>query len=124
MPIAVARNLKDKRVLTAHVPIPSLRWTVFVEQPLEEAFAPLEASVQRTVLLELIGIALSVIVSLILARTMVKPIRALQAGAAPFGEGHLTGRLPGRTRHEVEGLAEKVHTMGGEGQGARTGPPE
>ena len=65
----VARNLKDQRVLTAHVTIPSLRWTVFVEQPLEEAFAPLEASMRRTVLLELVGIVLSVIVSLILART-------------------------------------------------------
>src|SRR6266850_8480519 len=97
MPIAVARNLKDQRVLTAHVTIPSLRWTVFVEQPLEEAFAPLEASMRRTVLLELVGIALSVIVSLILARTMVKPIRALQAGAAQFGEGNLTGRIAVRT---------------------------
>ncbi len=40
---ALARNLKGQRVLTAHVTIPSLRWTVFVEQPLEEAFAPLRS---------------------------------------------------------------------------------
>jgi signal transduction histidine kinase len=110
-PSAVARNLKDQRVLTAHVTIPSLRWTVFVEQPLEEAFAPLEASVRRTALLELIGIALSVIVSLILARTMVKPIRALQAGAAQFGEGNLTGRIAVRTGDELEGLAEQFNSM-------------
>ena len=108
---AVARNLKDQRVLTAHVTIPSLRWTVFVEQPLEEAFAPLEASVRRTALLELVGIVLSVIVSLILARTMVKPIRALQAGAAQFGEGNLTGRIAVRTGDELEGLAEQFNSM-------------
>ncbi len=121
MPIAVARNLKDQRVLTAHVTIPSLRWTVFVEQPLEEAFAPLEASVQRTVLLELIGIALSVIVSLILARTMVKPIRALQAGAAQFGEGNLTGRIAVRTGDELEGLAEQFNSMAGKLQESYAG---
>src|SRR5258705_3302870 len=121
MPIAVARNLKDQRVLTAHVTIPSLRWTVFVEQPLEEAFAPLEASVQRTVLLELIGIALSVIVSLILARTMVKPIRALQAGAAQFGEGNLTGRIAVRTGDELEGLAEQFTRMAGKLQESYAG---
>jgi signal transduction histidine kinase len=109
----VARNLKDQRVLTAHVTIPSLRWTVFVELPLEEAFAPLEASVRRTVLLELIGIALSVIVSLILARTMVKPIRALQAGAARFGEGNLTDRIAVHTGDELEGLAEQFNSMAG-----------
>ena len=98
-------------MLTAHVTIPSLRWTVFVEQPLEEAFAPLEASVRRTALLELVGIVLSVIVSLILARTMVKPIRALQAGAAQFGEGNLTDRIAVRTGDELEGLAEQFNSM-------------
>jgi signal transduction histidine kinase len=117
----VARNLKDQRVLTAHVTIPSLRWTVFVEQPLEEAFAPLEASMRRTVLLELVGIALSVIVSLILARTMVKPIRALQAGAARFGEGNLTDRISVRTGDELEGLAEQFNSMAGKLQESYAG---
>src|SRR6185503_16673568 len=111
--VTVARNLKDQRVLTAHVTIPSLRWTVFVEQPLEEAFAPLEASVRRTALLELIGIVLSLVVSLILARTMVKPIRALQAGAARFGEGNLTDRIEVGTRDELQGLAEQFNSMAG-----------
>ncbi len=118
---AVARNLKDQRVLTAHVTIPSLRWTVFVEQPLEEAFAPLEASVRRTALLELVGIVLSVIVSLILARTMVKPIRALQAGAAQFGEGNLTDRIEVRTGDELEGLAEQFNSMAGKLQESYAG---
>ena len=117
----VARNLKDQRVLTAHVTIPSLRWTVFVELPLEEAYAPLEASVRRTALLELIGIVLSVIVSLILARTMVKPIRALQAGAAQFGEGNLTGRIAVRTGDELEGLAEQFNSMAGKLQESYAG---
>ncbi|HWO06888.1 MAG TPA: cache domain-containing protein, partial [Methylomirabilota bacterium] len=45
----IARNLRNHQVLTAHTPIPSLGWTVFVEQPLEEAFEPLRASVKRTV---------------------------------------------------------------------------
>ncbi|HSE05117.1 MAG TPA: GAF domain-containing protein [Methylomirabilota bacterium] len=107
----VARNLKDQSVLTAHVTIPSLRWTVFVEQPLEEAFAPLAASVRRTAILELVGITLSVIVSLLLARTMVKPIRALQEGAARFGEGNLADRIAVRTGDELEGLAEQFNSM-------------
>jgi signal transduction histidine kinase len=109
----VARNLRDQRVLTAHVPVPSLGWTVFVEQPLEEAFAPLQASIRRTALLELIGITLAVIVSLVLARRMVKPIRALQAGAARFGEGNLADRIAVRTGDELEGLAEQFNSMAG-----------
>jgi signal transduction histidine kinase len=109
----VARNLKDQRVLTAHATIQSLRWTVFVEQPLEEAFAPIEASMRRTAVLGLVGIVLAVIVSLMLARTMVRPIRALQEGAAQFGEGNLAGRISVRTGDELEGLAEQFNTMAG-----------
>ncbi|MGH7349398.1 MAG: GAF domain-containing protein, partial [Candidatus Rokuibacteriota bacterium] len=109
----VVRDLRNQRVLTAHILIPSLAWTVFVEQPLEEAFAPLEASIRRTAVLELIGITLAVIVSLVLARRMVKPIRALQAGAARFGEGHLADRIAVRTGDELEGLAEQFNSMAG-----------
>jgi signal transduction histidine kinase len=109
--VIVGRNLRDQRVLTANVMIPSLRWAVFVEQPLEEAFAPLEASMRRTALLELIGITLAVVVSLALARTMVKPIRVLQAGAARLGEGQLGDRIEVRTGDELEGLADQFNRM-------------
>ena len=109
--VTIARNLRNQKVLTAHSTIPSLRWTVFVEQPLEEAYAPLEASMRRTLMLELAGIALAVIVSLMLAQKMVKPIRALQAGAARLGEGQLGDRIEVNTGDELEGLADQFNNM-------------
>ncbi len=109
--VTVAHNLRNQRVLTAQVAIPALKWTVFVEQPLEEAFAPLESSMRRTAWLEVVGIALAVLVSLMLARTMVKPIRALQAGAARFGEGKLGDRIEVQTGDELQGLADQFNTM-------------
>ena len=56
--VTLARDLKGQRVLTASAPIVPLRWSVFVEQPLEEAFGPLRAAIQQTVLLVLAGLAL------------------------------------------------------------------
>jgi len=109
--VTIARNLRHQQVLTAHSTIPSLRWTVFVEQPLEEAYAPLEASMRRTAMLELAFIALAVIASLMLARKMVKPIRALQAGAARLGEGQLGDRIEVNTGDELEGLANQFNSM-------------
>ena len=47
----VARNVKNEEVLTAHSRIPTLGWTVFVEAPLTEAFAPLYASILRAAVL-------------------------------------------------------------------------
>jgi len=107
----IARNLRNQQVLTAHATIPALGWTVFVEQPLEEAFEPLRASVKRTVLLLILGIALSVGASLMLARTMVRPIRVLQAGAAKIGAGQLGDRIQVRTGDELEGLAAQFNSM-------------
>jgi signal transduction histidine kinase len=109
--IAIARNLRNQQVLTAHAAIPGLGWTVFVEQPLEEAFEPLRASVKRTVLLLLLGVALSVAASLMLARTLARPIRALQAGAAKIGEGNLGDRIEVRTGDELEVLADQFNNM-------------
>src|SRR5579871_5186753 len=42
-----AKNIQGQEVLTASAPIPPLRWTMFVELPVEEAYASLYAALQR-----------------------------------------------------------------------------
>src|SRR5262245_9665760 len=110
----VARNLKGDEVLTAHAKIPTLNWTVFVEAPLAEAYAPLYASAYRTGLLILAGLILSVLASVYLARRMVNPIRALQRGAAEIGAGQLDQRIDVRTGDELEALSEQFNKMAGD----------
>jgi signal transduction histidine kinase len=112
--LAIARDFKDRRVLTSYATIPSLRWSVFVEQPLEEAFQTLRSSIQRTALLLLLGVVLSFLASLVLARRMVRPIAALQAGAAKIGEGDLGERIDVRTGDELEALADQFNSMAGQ----------
>ncbi len=107
----IARNLQGRQVLTAHAAIIPLGWLVFVEQPLAEAFAPLYSSMIRTGILLLAGLGVSVMVSLLLARKMVNPIRALQAGAARVGAGALDERIEVRTGDELEALADQFNSM-------------
>jgi signal transduction histidine kinase len=109
--VTSARDRDGRQVLTAYAPVPALRWLVFVEQPLAEAFEPIQASVLRTVLLVLVGVALSVLASLVLARRMVTPIRAFQAGATRIGAGDLGHRIDVRTGDELEALAEQFNSM-------------
>ena len=45
----IARSLKGEQVLSAYERVDPLGWAVLVEQPLDEAFAPLYASMLRTV---------------------------------------------------------------------------
>jgi signal transduction histidine kinase len=109
--LAIAHDFKNRRVLTSYATIPSLRWSVFVEQPIEEAFETLRSSLQRTALLLLLGVVLSFLASLVLARRMVRPISALQAGAAKIGEGDLGERIEVRTGDELEALADQFNSM-------------
>ena len=107
----IARDLEGRQVLSASAPIAPLGWAVLIEQPLLEAFEPLRASIFRTVGLVIFGILLSVLVSLVLARRLVRPIRALTEGAGRIGAGDLGHRLEVKTGDEIERLAEQFNQM-------------
>jgi len=108
---SIARDLEGRQVLSASAPIAPLGWAVLIEQPLFEAFEPLRASIFRTVGLVLFGVLLSVLVSLVLARRLVRPIRALTEGAGRIGAGDLGHRLDVKTGDEIERLAEQFNQM-------------
>ena len=108
---SIARDLEGRQVLSASAPISPLGWAVLIEQPLLEAFEPIRWSIYRTVGLALFGVLLSVLASLVLARRMVRPIRALTEGAGRIGAGDLGHRLQVHTGDEIETLAEQFNRM-------------
>jgi signal transduction histidine kinase len=107
----VARSMTGESVLTAYATIESLGWKVFVEQPVSEVYATLDAAILRTVVLLIAGLLVSVLVSLWLVRGLVHPIRTLQEGAARIGSGDLEQRIEVRTGDELEALAEQFNRM-------------
>ena len=84
---------------------------MFADLPLDEAYAPLYASIQRTGLVLLLGLGGAVLAALFLARRMVVPMRALQAGMARIGSGELGARVEVKTGDELEALADQFNTM-------------
>ncbi len=107
----VARDLAGVAVLTAYGSIESLGWKVFVEQPVAEVFATLDAAILRTVALMVAGLLFSILAATWLARSMVRPIRTLQEGAARIGAGNLEQRIEVKTGDELEALAEQFNQM-------------
>jgi GAF domain-containing protein/HAMP domain-containing protein len=110
-PALVGADSAGRQVLTAHAAIAPLDWTVFVDLPLSEAFAPLYASLERTAALMLLGLALAVGAGMLLARRMIVPIKALQTGAARIGAGDLEHRISIKTGDELEALADQFNSM-------------
>ena len=107
-------------MLTASTAIQPLGWHIVVEQPLEEAFAPLYASLARTGLLLVFGLAMSVGASLVLARRMVVPIQALQRGATRIAANGLDQRIEVNTGDELQSLADEFNRMAGRVSQAHT----
>src|SRR5207302_11424815 len=98
------RNIQGQEVLTASAPIAPLGWTMFVELPVEEAYASLYAALQRLAIVLLGASIFAVLAGIFLARRMVGPIQALRAGAARIGSGDFAQRISIKTGDELEGL--------------------
>jgi len=113
-PAMLARDPAGAEVLTAFAPIDPLGWRVFVEQPVTEVYATLNASILRTIMLLAAGFVISAIAALVMARGMVKPIRTLQEGAQKIGAGELGERIDIRTGDELESLAGQFNDMSDE----------
>lgn len=107
----IAVDDAGRRVLTAYEVVRPLNWLVFTEQPFEEAFAPVVASIVRTLALLVAGLAVALLGSVIVARRMVRPIQALQAGAARIGLGVLDEPIEIRSGDELENLADEINGM-------------
>jgi signal transduction histidine kinase len=107
-----ALNIQGQEVLTASAPIAALGWTVFVELPVEEAYASLYQALQRLAVLLLAASVFAVLAGIFLARRMVGPIQALRAGAERIGGGDFTKRISIKTGDELEGLANQFNDMG------------
>src|SRR6202165_963831 len=107
-----AKNIQGQEVLTASAPIAPLGWTMFVELPVEEAYAALYAALQRLAIVLAGASIFAVLAGIFLARRMVGPIQALRAGAERIGGGDFAQRISIKTGDELEGLADPFNDMG------------
>jgi signal transduction histidine kinase len=111
--VEVVKDVQGREVLTAHAPILPLRWLMFVELPIEEAYAPLYESIKRSSYLLLGGLTLAFLAGLFLARKMIIPIQQLRLGAAQIGAGNLEQRISIKTGDELQALADQFNDMAG-----------
>ncbi len=107
----VTDDIVGRPVLSVHAPVEPLGWLVFVELPVDEAYAPLRSSIQRSAVLLAAALALAAFIGLYLARRMTIPIRALHDGATRIGSGDLDQQISIKTGDELEALGEQFNRM-------------
>lgn len=104
-------GLQGERVLAAHAAVAPPGWSVFVELPVAEAYAPVYAWIQRSGALLIGVLLLTIFAGLQLARRMIAPIEALRAGAESIGRGELRKRISIKTGDDLEALGEQFNFM-------------
>jgi len=77
-------------MLAACAPVNSLGWSVVIQQPLAEAFLPLQSVLLQSGLLLIAMLAVAVAASLLLTRLFSDPLNMLLAGTYRIGRGDLT----------------------------------
>jgi signal transduction histidine kinase len=117
----VYSNLSGQSVLVSYQRIPRVGWTVLVEQPVLEAYAPVLISLGRSAGIMLVVSVLAVGAAVRLGRRVVRPIEVLRAGAGRLEAGDLNARLHLETGDEFEELARDFNRMAARLQEAYAG---
>jgi class 3 adenylate cyclase/HAMP domain-containing protein len=111
---ASGKDAKGNAVLTTSSLVPKLGWRVFFEQETAQALTPIRDQLVRIALLIGLGLVVAIIAGTIMARRMLVPITALQAGARRLGAGDFGHRIEVKTSDELEELANQFNGMAGQ----------
>jgi diguanylate cyclase (GGDEF)-like protein len=77
----------DMRIVCSQTEFGRFEWLLVVEQPYDEVFAPVVASMTRAIALNIAIVLACCLGALRLARSIVRPLRALAVGARRLSEG-------------------------------------
>ena len=108
------KDARGNAVLTTSSLVPKLGWHVFFEQETAQALTPIRDQLVRIALLIGLGLVVAIIAGTIMARRMLVPITALQAGARRLGAGDFGHRIEVKTSDELEELANQFNGMAGQ----------
>lgn len=104
-------DARGRELLAVAVPIPTLGWTLVVEQPTDEAYA-IARRLERQ-LMVVIGLALLIVIGLgyYWGRSLIQPIFALMRGTEALAEGRMDTRVHIERTDEFRKLGEAFNSM-------------
>jgi PAS domain S-box-containing protein len=91
--------------------LPERELCLIVKMDQAEAYASIRKFGGTVAVISVLALLVGALWAIALARNLTRPILALQAGAARFGEGELNVRLPETTRDELGMLAHEFNQM-------------
>ncbi|MBI4812721.1 sensor histidine kinase [Candidatus Falkowbacteria bacterium] len=103
-------SLRDE-VVFAGRPMGKVNWFIASEWPKNDAFGVIDSIIKQSIIIAIFSFILVIALALIMTRQVVKPIEALNRGAAEISKGNLGYRLDLKTGDEFETLGAKFNEM-------------
>jgi PAS domain S-box-containing protein len=107
-------NSTGQRTLAAYTSVPGTRWSVMVQQPLVDAYAPLDAMERDAIRLIALALLVAAGVGGAVAVWVVRPLGRLRAAADAMANGDLTRRTGVARDDEIGDLASAFDRMASE----------
>jgi|GEM_PF-2380648 len=105
------KSYRDTAVIGVHVPVPEMEWCLLAEMSEEEAFAPLVALTKTMLLILALLSAVGMILSILISRTITKPIVKLHHGTEEIEKGNLDYKVGTDARDEIGQLSRSFDSM-------------
>jgi methyl-accepting chemotaxis protein len=113
-PVTLYKGLKNEEVLGAIAPIHSTSWSVIVELPTTEAYAPIRNLIYTMVASLTLATIVTFGVGFIFARQIVKPLQKLTTAADRIRTGNLSTHVEIYIHNELGVLATAFNQMSSE----------
>ena len=104
-------SYRDTDVIGVHVPIAEMEWCLLAEMSEEEAFAPLVALTKTMLSILALLSAVGMILSILISRTITKPIVKLHHGTEEIEKGNLDYKVGTDARDEIGQLSRSFDSM-------------
>jgi C4-dicarboxylate-specific signal transduction histidine kinase len=92
-------------------PVKGQAWVVMVSVPEAEILFPTRALWRETILVGILSAGGAFLLALLLVRVLLRPLEALSASMATFGQGDITARAPQQPHRELDQVARTFNTM-------------
>ena len=107
----IYKNSLGDRVIFAAAPVGGIKWFLISEWPWRDAFSVVEMLIRGTLVIIVAALSLIMILSLFMARWVVKPVEILGKGADEISKGNLDYRINIKTGDELEKLGSRFNKM-------------
>ena len=108
------QDAQGREVVATAAPVPGLGWTVVVEQPVREAYAPARGMLVDVGIAVLLVALLSLGIGLLAGAAPVRALETMRAHAGEIARGHLDARVAVPGLEELASLARALNDMAAE----------